>query len=151
VLSLAGAAISNTPGSGESLNCPAQTGCETNTEALVWPVGFPAETEVELLEQTGGPFFEILSSKELGWLITNCLVLGTAHEDECKTVGFAQLSLEGTSLLGTFSIAVQELNEGKGHALCSASGEETGVAEGVGTYEPSGGGELTASSETSTS
>lgn len=153
VLSLTGVAISNAETlTGESLNCTAQTACETNTTVLVWPLGLPTETEVELLEQTGGPFFVVLFLKKLGYEITNCLVFGVSAEDSCTatTTSAAELTLSGTSLMGSFSTAITTLNEFK-NATCTNGGAETGVVEGSGTFTVEGGGELTASSESSIS
>ena len=43
VLTSGGVAVSNAGTlTGESLTCTAQTGCETSTSPLVWPIGFPA-------------------------------------------------------------------------------------------------------------
>jgi hypothetical protein len=134
-----------------SLDCVAQTGCETNTPVLVYAVGLPWESEVELVEQTGGPFFaDFLKTKanggNFGWEITNCLVLGTAHEDECTVKeGVAELKLEGTALLGIFSKAFTILN-GLKIANCTAGGAETGEVAEPGTFLVATG-ELSASSE----
>src|ERR1700683_4363024 len=152
VLTLAGAAVSNTVLSGQALECTGQTSCETNTVVLVWPIGLPSETEVELLEQTGGPLFEVSTVKNQGFYISSCLVLGISAEDECTSTGgaVAELTLSGTSLVATASTAIVELNGGE-LGTCKNGGSETSVTEGSGTYAVSGGGELTASSETSTS
>ncbi|HEX4115895.1 MAG TPA: hypothetical protein VHY18_08480 [Solirubrobacteraceae bacterium] len=149
VLSLGGVAISNTPLSGTALECTGQTACETNTTVLVWPIGYPTETEVELLEQNG-IFFAVLFLKKLGYEITQCLVFGVSAEDECTAVGngAAELTLTGASLIESFSPAISVLNEFQ-VANCTNGGERTGVIEGSGTFEVGGGGEVTASSETS--
>ena len=150
VLNLSGVAESNTPLSGESLNCTAQTGCETSTTVLVWPVGFPAQTEVELIEQgTEKLFGDFITpnSGEIGYEITDCLVLGIAMEDECLSPhAAAQLTLEGTTLLGKFSLAFTTL-VGLKEASCTQSKEESGVVEGEGSFTLTEGGELSASSE----
>ena len=153
VLSLNDEAISTTPLSGLSLECAAQAGCETSSVVLVWPVGLPYTSEVELVEQTGGPFFAALlngsAGGNIGWEITSCLVLGISMEDECTAAGgAAELTLEGTTLLAIASLAFLELIGSK-LALCTQSKEETGLAEGQGPFALSGGGELSASSETS--
>jgi len=152
ILTLGGVAVSNTVLSGQALECTAQTACETNTTVLVWPIGLPSETEVELLEQTGGPFFVVSTVKQQGFYISSCLVLGVSAEDECTSTGgaVAELTLSGTSLVATASTAIVELNGGE-LGTCKNGGSETSVTEGSGTYAVSGGGELTASSETSTS
>jgi hypothetical protein len=154
VLTLGLVAVSNTPLVGESITCTAQAGCETNTAPLVWPIGFPADTEVELLEQAAGTFFINLitpAGGALGYEITNCLVLGAAMEDQCTSPqGAAELTLEGTTLLGKFSQAITEL-AGLELATCTQGGVKSGVVEGEGSIVLNAGGELTASSETSVS
>jgi hypothetical protein len=141
--------------SGLALSCEATEGCETNTKPSVYFLGLPWESEVALLEQTGGPFFADFLTKKgggtIGLEIINCLVLGSAHEDECTTErGAAELKLEGTTLLLILSEAFTLL-AGVKHSLCTASGEESGVFSGEGAFVVSGGGELTASSEISVS
>ena len=133
---------------GLALECTAKEGCETNTKPSVFPVGLPWESEVELLEQPGGPFFADFLTKKgggtFGWEITGCLVLGSAHEDECTTsLGAAELKLEGTTLLGNFSTAFTVL-VGSKLVLCTASAAETGEVSGEGAFSVS---ELSASSE----
>jgi hypothetical protein len=155
VLSLNGEAISTTPLVGLSLDCVAQAGCETNTAVLVWPVGLPGTVEVELLEQEGGPFFVGLAKSANGavggWEIQNCLVLGASQEDECTaSEGAAQLTLEGTTLLGSVSEAFTQLTQ-LTNATCKVGGINSGIVEGSAALVPSGGGELTASSETAVS
>ena len=152
VLTLGGVAVSNTVLTGQALECTGQTACETNTTVLVWPIGFPTETEVELLEQTGGPFFSVLFLKKFGYYISSCLVLGVSAEDECTATeaSAAELTLSGLTLVESFSTGIKELNGFKG-TTCKNGGVETGLVEGSGTFALSGGGELTASSETSTS
>ena len=152
VLSLGGVAISNTVLTGESLICAAQTGCETNTTVLVWLIGLPTETEIELLEQTGGPFFVVLVLKKIGYYASACLVMGVSGEDECTAAGESagELTLSGTTLVGSFSTSISEL-DGLQLIDCKLGGTATGAVEGSGTFVLSGGGELTASSETSTS
>jgi hypothetical protein len=150
-LSLNGEAISNTLGVGKSLDCVAQSGCETNTPVLVWPFGMPWTTEAELLEETGGPFFADLirsaNGPEIGWEIENCLVLGSAMTDTCKTtVGVAQLLLEGAVLHGIFSTEFTLLAELE-LATCEKGGIGSGVVEANGTITLTGGGELMPSSE----
>jgi hypothetical protein len=153
-LSLNGTAISNTPLTGASLDCVAQTGCETNTIVLVWPVGLPWTTEAELLEQESPVkvfFADLIKSATgtvVGWEITNCLVLGTAMEDECTiNEAAAELLLEGTTtLLGAFSAAFTAL-AGLKNATCTKGGVESGVSEGSGPFTLNEGGTLSVSSE----
>jgi hypothetical protein len=135
--------------------CTAKEGCETSTPPDVFPVGLPWESEVNLLEQTGGPFFADFLTKvgggKLGWEITNCLVFGTPHEDECTTErAVVELKLGGTTLSGVFSTAFTDL-AGLRLANCTAGGAEAGEVSGEGSFVVSGGGELTASSETAVS
>ena len=156
VLNAAEESISTTPLTGLGLTCVAETGCETNTAPIVYPVGLPGESEVELLEQSGEATalrFIVLGTTKAnggrgGWEIENCLVLGTAHEDECTaTEGVAELTLAaGPVLLALSSKTISELN-GAPLATCTASGMATGVVEGEGTFLVAGGGELAASSE----
>jgi hypothetical protein len=154
VLTLGGVAVSNVDLSGTSLDCTAQTGCETNTTVLVWPFGFPKETEVELLEgDTPTPIFIVLIFGNIGYHITECLVFGVPQEDLCVSEGAAgvntaaaELSLSGTTLVGTFSTAITEL-AGLALAKCTASGTNSGVVEGSGSFIPDAAEELTASSD----
>jgi hypothetical protein len=154
VLNLAMEPIGSLP-SGLALSCVAQEGCETNTNPSVYPLGLPWESEAELMEDTTTFFADLLKTKAngglLGWEITNCLVLGTSNEDSCTTKeGAAELKLNGTTLLGSFAEAFTAL-AGLKNATCEKGGENAGVVEGEGTYVVSGGGELTASSETAVS
>jgi hypothetical protein len=148
VLNLAGEAISSTPLSGLALECTALGGCESGSAPKVLPVGLGWETEAELMEYTSN-FFALLSlphsgGSNPGWEV-ECLVLGTAFSDECKAPeSVTELALEGTTLLGKLSLAFTELAKGT-LALCSQSGEETGVFEGESTITLNAGGELTAS------
>jgi hypothetical protein len=150
-LSLNGEAISNTLEVGKSLDCVAQSGCETNTPVLVWPVGMPWTTEAELMEDGTEKFFADLiksaagGTSEIGWEIENCLVLGSAMTDKCTSVtGVAQLLLEGAVLHGIFSTAFTLLAELE-LATCEKGGVDSGVVEANGTYTASG--ELMPSSE----
>jgi hypothetical protein len=154
VLNLTGEAISSTPLSGLALECTAQAGCESGSAPKVWPVGLGWETEAALMEYTSN-YFTLLflphsGGGNPGWEM-ECLVLGVAASDECKaSESVAELTLEGTTLLGKFSPAFMEIAEDK-LASCTQGGEETGVLEGSGSIVLTGGGELTASSEGSVS
>jgi hypothetical protein len=154
VLNLTGEAISSTPLSGLALECTAQEGCESSSAPKVWPVNLGWETETALVEYTSN-FFALLflphsGGGNPGWEI-ECLVLGTATSDECKTPeSDAELTLEGTTLLGKFSRTFTETTEAK-LASCSQGGEETGIFEGESSIALTGGGELTSSSEGSVS
>jgi hypothetical protein len=158
VLDLENHAISNVDLSGLSLDCTPQTGCEANTLVLVWPFGLPKETEVELLEgDTPTPIFIVLIFGSIGYHITNCLVLGVPQEDLCvaepnvnqgNSSAAAQLTLEGTTLLGMFSPAITAL-VGLENATCTTGGVNSGIVENpVGaTFIPDTAEELTASSD----
>ncbi len=150
VLTLSGTSVSSTPLSGTALTCTNQENCE---EPLVWAIGLPYETEVELMEDSGTFFADLLLAKgtggEVGYEI-ECMksVIG-AITDECKTSeGVAELKLEGTNLVGVFSEAFTTLAGAK-LANCTQGGTESGIVEGEGVEKLNEGGELTASSESS--
>ncbi len=149
ILTLSRTAISNSPLSGEALTCVDQENCE---EPLLWPIGLPAEGEVELMEDSG-TFFAVLgfapSDLEGGWEV-ECMksVIG-AITDECRALqGATELALEGTTLLLKNTEAFNELS-GEKLGNCSQGGAESGILEGEGALTLSEGGELTASSESS--
>jgi hypothetical protein len=151
VLSLNGEAIA-TKLTGLSLDCVAQKGCETNTTVLVWPLGLPWTTEVELMVDGTETFFVDLikssvAGEKVGWEIENCLVLGSAMVDECSAeTAVARLVLNGATLLGVFTKTFTELAENP-LANCEKGGAGSGVTEGEGPFVLEGGGELSASSE----
>jgi hypothetical protein len=154
ILTLSGVAVSNVDLSGASLDCTPQTGCESNTPGLVWFFGLPKETEVELLEgDTPTPIFIDLIFGNFGFHYTECLVLGVPQEDLCVTEAAAgetsavvQLTLEGTTLLSSFSKEVTEL-VGVKLITCTVGGANSGVIEGSGVFIPDTAEELTASSD----
>jgi hypothetical protein len=154
VLNAAKEAISTTPLTGLALSCTAQSGCETNTTVSVYPVGLPWVSETELLEQETPvlTFFADLTKSAngtaLGWEITNCLVIGSAMEDECTTSeGSSEFSLENTTtLLGAFSTIFTGLS-GLSLASCKEGGAGSGVVEGSGPITLTAGGTLSVSSE----
>jgi hypothetical protein len=144
----------------EALGCTTQVGsCQS---PLVWGVNLPYEGEVELLEEDGGPFFIILGlphtgGGNLGFEIECMGIIPVV--DECtapeESVGVGpesagELKLEGSTLLAVDSAAITEL-VGLKRGNCSLGGSETAVLEGEGVVSLVGGGELTASSETSVS
>ncbi len=146
VLTLSGAAISTTPLSGEALVCTNQENCE---EPLVWALGLGWEGETEFMEDSGTFSIVLLKgmSGELGYEIECMKTVIGAITDECKTgEGVAELTLEGTTLLGRFSEAFTELAGAK-LANCTQGGAESGIVEGEGAFTVSGGGELTVSPE----
>jgi hypothetical protein len=72
-------------------------------------------------------------------------------EDQCTTTQrVSELTLEGTTLLETFSTTITVL-AGAELTTCTQGGVKSGVVEGEGLIVLNGGGELTASSETSVS
>jgi len=153
VLNLAGEAA-GVGLAGKSITCTAQSTCAGSPAPVVWPTNIPWETEAELMEEEGRVFFaDLLTAKNGGGVgyELECSVLGVKSTDECTTpTAVSELSLEGTTLLGRFSDAFTELAELK-LGLCTFAGRETGIVEGEGTFALTGGGELTASSETSVS
>jgi hypothetical protein len=149
VLSLALAAISSTPLSGTALECTELKVCE---EALVWPLHLPWSTLVELMEDTGGPFFVVLLEEgeskagTPGWEV-ECMKTITKPVDECTATGIINLTLESTLLLGMFSDTFTELAE-LSLATCTQSKETTGIVETIPTPLSLTNGEtLSASSE----
>lgn len=150
VLTLTGGAVSTTPLSGTGLTCENELECPS---PKVWAVNLPWDTEVELVEETGGPFFAILILPHAGGGNPGWEVECFGVEDTCTaTEGAALLSLEGSTLLGGFEEAFREL-VGAPLATCTRGGANSGVVESdppegaiklVGSTE-----ELTASSEMS--
>jgi len=143
--------VNTTPLTGVAAACVNVENCE---EPLLWAVHLGWETEVELLEEDGGPFFVNLilphgtgTGINPGWEIECMKSIIGAITDECTAAeAGAELTLEGTTLLGNFSEAFNEL-AGLKLGNCTLGGTETGVVEGGGIIALNGGGELTASSE----
>jgi hypothetical protein len=124
-------------------------------EPLVWLDNLPWQTEVELVEDAG-TFFAVLilphpGGENPGWHIA-CMknIIGT--EDLCSfSERVAQLTLEGATLLASFSEAFRELT-GAGTVNCTLGGAGTGLVISdtpFGALRLVNGEELTASSETS--
>jgi hypothetical protein len=133
LLNLNGILISLTVLSGEALACIDQTGlCP---EPLVWAEGLPWETEVELLEETGGPFFADLLFK--GEYEVECM--GNGLVDLCSApVVAVQLKNEpGGVVDAEFSDAFQEL-AGLNLGECSLGGSQSVVIAGLTTILESG-------------
>jgi hypothetical protein len=154
-LTLGGVAVSAPLGAQALETCTSSSGfCE---EPLVWPIGLPWTTLLELMEQ-GTPvekFFVVLVGPSvpgtlIGWYV-QCMKPLTV-EDECTTESaITRLTLDtgGTLLLAGFEEAFTEL-AGEKLALCSMGGGETGIVETSGAPGEdilSGGGTLSASSE----
>lgn len=152
VLLLSGVGVSNTPLSGQAVECSPQAGCESNSTVLAWPVNMGYENKVVLMEDEGSIFFAVLTFGHSGggfpgWEISDCLVLGTTIVDECTAAeSIVELKLEGTALLAVDSDAFTEL-AGLKLGTCTLGGTESGVLEGSGVIRLSQGGELSASSE----
>ncbi len=152
ILTLSGVAVSTTALSGTAVTCTNQENCE---EPLVWAVNLGWETELELMEDSGTFFIDLIKPHSgggsPGWEI-ECMksIIGTVTDECTAAEAGAELALEGTTLLGNFSAAFTEL-AGIKLANCTMGGTETGVVEGGGSFAVSGGGELTASSESAVS
>lgn len=134
VLSLTGESISLTALSGTFIACTGDASCET---PHVWAVHLPWNTELELWEEGTESGFVILilekgTSGKPGWYV-ECTVLGTKITDEClaEAIGGALAENETGGVLTEFLESFTELMELK-LALCSSSGEESGVVEGPG-------------------
>ncbi len=152
ILFLNGTAVSTTPLTGTALTCTNQTNCE---EPLVWAVNLNWETELELMEDSGTFFANLILAHagggNPGWEIECMKTIVGAVTDECTASELTtEMSLEGTTLLNNFSEAFTEL-AGLKLANCTQGGTETGIIEGGGSLSLTGGGELTASSESSVS
>jgi hypothetical protein len=151
-LLLSGIAISSTPLSGQADECSPQTGCESNSTVLLWPVHLGYENEVVLMEEAGSSFFVVLTyghsgGGSPGWEVSNCLILGVSEVDECTAAeSVIELRLEGVTLLAVGSAAITEL-AGVSLGACTQGGPGSGVLEGEGVISLPQGGELSASSE----
>ncbi len=148
VLRLSGTAVSSTPLTGNALECTNQENCE---EPLVWPVNLEWEAQVQLMEDTGTFFVQLVLAHtgggNPGWEIECMKSIVGATTDECTSAeSGAELSLEGTTLVRKSSDAFTEL-VGLKLSTCSLGGSETGIVEGAESYSLVGGGELTVSSE----
>ncbi len=136
------------------LECTNVRKCE---EPLVWAVNLPWDTEVELVEDEGGPFFANLITAHTGganpgwyvWCMKNAIM---PQEEECTVAqGVSQLTLEGATLLASFTEAFRAL-VGLAAGTCSVGGAGNGVVVSdtpFGALKLVSGEELTASSETS--
>ncbi len=141
VLTLGGVAVSSTPLVGQQAECTNTKNCES---PKVWPVLLPWVTELELLEEDGGPFF-INLLLAAGWY-AECTILGVKSAEECTGESAILTTNEAGGVVGSlFSEEVREL-AGLKLGNCSAGGVETGHVIGSGTIKPVGGGSLTASS-----
>jgi hypothetical protein len=131
-LNLEDVGISLTALSGTSIACTDDNDCES---AKAWAVNLPWTGTLELIEQTSFTGFAILLEKSganPGWYV-ECTLLGVKATDECNanTEGVAEAKNVAGGVEGVFSEAFTEL-AGLKLALCSSSGEETGIVEGTG-------------------
>jgi hypothetical protein len=152
VLTLSGAAVSTTALTGTAVECANVENCE---EPLLWAINLGWETEVELMEDSGNWFINLIlphtgAAGNPGWEIECMKSIIGPITDECTAAeAGAELTLEGTTLLGNFSKSFTEL-AGISFGNCTLGGTGTGIVETVkkeGTIKLSEGGELTASSE----
>jgi len=141
-----------------ALKCVTQKG--TCTEPLVWAANLPWPTEVELWQtetalihnSTSGFVVLILphaGGGNPGWEV-ECMNAIPVEEACTAEVGVFELLLEGTTLLDDFSEEIT-LFMGLKLAACTIGGAEKGVVEGEASTTLTGGGELTASSESAVS
>jgi hypothetical protein len=141
VLTLEGGEVSLTSLEGTALACTNEANCP---EPLVWPVKLPWPTEVELMEADGVSYFIVLILGEPGYHV-ECM---GSLSDECKAPeGAFELTLEGATLLASFSDAIATELAGQKLGACTLGGAEQGIVEGGGTVSDAEGGELTASSD----
>jgi hypothetical protein len=150
VLTVLGEEVNTTPLDASGLKCTAQAGCAASPSPMVWAVNLGWETEVELMEDSGTFFADLIlrhsGGSNPGWEV-ECSILDVLSDDICVTPeAVVELTLEGTTLLGNFSEPFTELAGAK-LGLCTFDGGETGVVEGGGAIVLVEGGELTASSE----
>jgi hypothetical protein len=154
LLTLAGVAVPKTALEPSGLACTNDSNCES---AKAWAINLPWLTEVQLWEEGTESGFVILISAHAGgaapgWYV-ECTVLGVKATDECKAAtpeskpeGATLAENETGGVLTEFLESFTELMELK-LALCSSSGEETGIVEGPG-LEATTEGTLTISSVT---
>jgi hypothetical protein len=132
VLTLAGGLISSTPLSGTPLLCTGVKVCSATAEEVeVWPLNLPWLTQLELV---GGTTFrdhifttagETNNALQPGYEINNCLVIGINTTDDCKGLGFAALTNEGSNVDAIFE--KEPLGE------CELGGAASGEIKGLGT------------------
>jgi hypothetical protein len=125
---------------GAGLVCENSGNCE---EPLAWAVLLPWPTLLELFEQLVGTvltsFFAILlrtgAAGKPGWYV-ECLDLGVTVNDECtaNTEGVAQATNLAEGIDASFSEEFLLLVE-LPLALCSSSGTESGLVEGLGVIK----------------
>jgi hypothetical protein len=153
LLNLAGEEISGTALSGlELTGCTSVVGCSSSSPIKFWLVDLPWSTEVELMEDTGGPFFVDLILEDgnglPGWTVecTDVLTL----QDTCKfePEAIVKLTNEGESVDALFEEAFTLLAEVK-NVTCTSGGGGSGVIALLGTISltEAGLGPLSVSSE----
>jgi hypothetical protein len=129
---------------GTGLSCAAISGCEPATVASpieVWPTTEGWESLATLMEN--GTFLAITRSP--GYEIS-CLVVGVRVEDECNATETGFLVQNGTAPNGAETPAK---SVGEPLATCKEGGAGSGVNETLTAEKmvPTGGGEITVSSE----
>jgi hypothetical protein len=140
-LTLSGTAVSKVTLEGTGLACTNDANCP---EPLLWSVKLPWEVEVVLLETDRGSFFIALALGDPGYHI-ECM--GSLSDECTSTESASELVLEGATLLAVDSDTITTELAGLKLGSCTLGGAETAVLEGEGIISPSGGGELTASSD----
>jgi hypothetical protein len=145
-LTLSGVAVTGDL-TGEPDTCTAVKGCETSTSPLIWVFGFPKEVEVELMEVNSEVFFVSMVHGEVGWHISNCLVLGVSQEDLCTSEEFIASPSRGRIQLVLLILELIVLLSGLKLATCTQGGNESGVIEGTDEFKPDSAEELGVSSD----
>jgi hypothetical protein len=124
---------------GTVLECKGVKGCEGT--GLVYPIGLPWTTQLELVEGVGVVDDTTSASGKIGYVV-ECSIFGVKEEDEClQTLGSAVISnmVAETDVLGI----VKEENTGE----CSLSKEKTGDLAGEGLIVTTNGEALEVSGE----
>ena len=130
--------------SGAGLLCGSASGCEKATEASpieVWPSTAGWESLLILMEN--GVFLELVFGS--GYEVL-CLILGLMIEDECNASETGVLVENGTAPVGALTPAKSVAEP---LATCKEGGANSAVKESITEAQviPTGGGELTVSSE----
>jgi hypothetical protein len=129
---------------GTGMLCSSATGCEAASEGSpieVWPATEGWETLLVLMEN--GTFLDIIHGS--GYEVL-CLILGAMVEDECNATEAGILEQNGTAPNGA---EIPAHSIGEPLATCKEGGAASGVNETLTVAKtiPTGGGELTVSSE----
>jgi hypothetical protein len=138
--------VSKTALSGESFSCTDESDCEA---PKVWAVHLPWSTTLVLAEET--TFIDKIAEKgtggKPGWYV-ECTILGIKATDECLAANEAGSEAKNVAS-GVEGVFSETFNEKFGFklALCSSSGEETGIVAGTGITKPVSGTEILSVSE----